>query len=246
MTAVQENRGSTCAKCNGKTCFPMTKTDEPLPPLEKAPPFCPMRRLPEAIERAECEYEKPNIREFARLCSIQESECYEWTPEGIRTRIPRLEETIQLAQKCHYTRLGIAFCGGLLNEARMLSDILEKNGFEVVSVNCKLGRVPKESIGLTQDQKIFGAGRVETMCNPIAQAEVLNDENVDLAILLGLCVGHDTLFIKYAEIPVTVLAVKDRVTGHNPLAALYLSKSGYYGRLRRPVQKRSEGEKVRI
>jgi uncharacterized metal-binding protein len=47
---------------------------------------------------------------------------------------------------------------------------------------------------------------------------------------LGLCIGHDTLFIKYCRVPMTVLAVKDRVTGHNPLAALYLSQS-YYGRL---------------
>lgn len=59
---------------------------------------------------------------------------------------------------------------------------------------------------------------------------ILNAENVDLAIMLGLCVGHDTLFIKYCQRPVTVLAVKDRVTGHNPLAALYLSSS-YYRRL---------------
>ncbi|HAA89823.1 MAG TPA: hypothetical protein DCE07_04510 [Peptococcaceae bacterium] len=48
--------------------------------------------------------------------------------------------------------------------------------------------------------------------------------------MLGLCIGHDTPFIKYCQAPVTVLAVKDRVTGHNPLAALYLSSS-YYRRL---------------
>ena len=69
------------------------------------------------------------------------------------------------------------------------------------------------------------------MCSPIAQAEVLNHMKVDLAIMLGLCIGHDTLFIKYCRVPMTVLAVKDRVFGHNPLAALYLSSSPYYGRL---------------
>jgi len=31
--------------------------------------------------------------------------------------------------------------------------------------------------------------------------------------------------------PMTVLAVKDRVFGHNPLMALYLSSSPHYGRL---------------
>jgi hypothetical protein len=65
----------------------------------------------------------------------------------------------------------------------------------------------------------MGTGIMEPMCTPIAQAEVLNTEKVDLAILLGLCVGHDTLFLKYCHVPCTVLAVKDRVLGHNPLAA---------------------------
>jgi len=65
------------------------------------------------------------------------------------------------------------------------------------------------------------------MGNPIYQAELMNREKTDLNILLGLCVGHDSLFLKYAESPVTVLAVKDRVTGHNPLAAIYLSDSYY-------------------
>ena len=47
--------------------------------------------------------------------------------------------------------------------------------------------------------------------------------------MIGLCVGHDTLFMKYAKAPMTVLAVKDRVTGHNPLAAVYLAQ-GYYNK----------------
>jgi uncharacterized metal-binding protein len=69
------------------------------------------------------------------------------------------------------------------------------------------------------------------MCNPVAQAMILNDAGVHFNILLGLCVGHDSLFFKYADAPVTVLAVKDRVTGHNPLAAVYLMDS-YYSRLK--------------
>jgi uncharacterized metal-binding protein len=65
------------------------------------------------------------------------------------------------------------------------------------------------------------------MCNPVFQAKLLNHEKTELNILLGLCVGHDSIFFKYAEAPTTVLAVKDRVTGHNPLAAIYLSDSYY-------------------
>ncbi len=84
---------------------------------------------------------------------------------------------------------------------------------------------------------------MEPMCNPIAQAGVLNAEGVDLAIMLGLCVGHDTLFLKYCKAPCTVLAVKDRVTGHNPLAALYLAKS-YYGRIKAQKDMTGKGKKV--
>jgi len=54
-----------------------------------------------------------------------------------------------------------------------------------------------------------------------------------LSQLLGLCVGHDSLFFRYAEAPTTVLAVKDRGTGHNPMAAIYLADS-YYIKIRSP------------
>ena len=219
-----------CAKCTKAVCNPAIKADES-PRLDEAPPFCPMRLFPELIDKAISEYDKPEVKEFARLASLQEFECYEWTEEGIRTKIPRIEELLQFANKCGYHKLGIAFCVGLKNEARMLTDILENKGFEVVSVCCKLGATAKERIGIKPEQKIRGSERWESMCSPIVQAEILNAEAVDLAIILGLCVGHDTLFIKYCRLPMTVLAVKDRVTGHNPLAALYLSQSAYYGRL---------------
>lgn len=235
MADETKEKKSVCAKCSGTSCYPMVPVDAPLPPLEEAPGFCPMRRFPEVMEKVAGEYAKPSVREFARLASVQEAQCYELTPAGIRTKIPRIEETVEFARKCGYTRLGLAFCVGLKEEARMLTTIFEAKGFEVVSVNCKVGRIPKEDIGLTGEEKIM-ASLMEPMCNSIAQAEVLNAEQVDLAVMLGLCVGHDTLFIKYCRVPCTVLAVKDRVLGHNPLAALYLSKGPYYSRLGMPGQ----------
>jgi len=219
-----------CARCTSVVCFPLLKSDEE-PPIDDAPAFCPMKLMPEIIDQATAEYDRPEVREFARLASVQEFECYEQLPEGRRTKIPRIEELIQFAHKCKYKRLGIAFCTGLANEARILTDILENKGFEVVSVRCKVGATPKERIGIREEEKIRGPGWLETMCSPIVQAEIVNAAGVDLAIMLGLCIGHDTLFIKYCRVPMTVLAVKDRVLGHNPLAALYLSNSPYYGRL---------------
>ncbi|MBN1364567.1 MAG: DUF1847 domain-containing protein [Syntrophaceae bacterium] len=246
MDTSKKELKSMCAKCDKKICYPLAKSDDPLPPIENAPPFCPMRRLPDTIKKANSEYDRTEIREFARLASIQEAECYELTPEGLRTKIPRLEEIIQFARKCNYQKLGLAFCDGLRDEAKITSDILESNGFSVVSVCCKVGQVPKEHIGLKGNEKIMGAELMETMCNPITQAEVLNEEGVDLVILLGLCVGHDSLFFKYCNVPCTVLAVKDRVLAHNPLAAIYLANSPYYGRVKIGTNQKNSGKKVVI
>jgi len=218
-----------CARCTKRVCSPFIKADE-VPSIDDAPPFCPMKLMPDFLKNTLAEYDKPEIHEFARQASIQEFECYERVPGGMRTKNPRILELIEFSRKCGYKRLGLAFCGGLAKEAQMLTDVLENKGFEVVSVCCKVGAVAKENLGLKPEEKIAGPDNWESMCNPIVQAEVLNAQNVDLAVMLGLCIGHDTLFIRYCRVPMTVIAVKDRVTGHNPLAALYLSSS-YYGRL---------------
>ncbi|MBN1191245.1 MAG: DUF1847 domain-containing protein [Dehalococcoidales bacterium] len=232
---MSQNKSPRCAQCHALGCSaPIGATDPP--DIGKAPDFCPMKVNPELLTRAEVEYNRPDTRELARQASIQEFECYEHTPEGIRTRNPRILELIQFSHKMGYKKLGLAFCTGLAEEAKLIVDILEKQGFEVVSVRCKTGAVPKEKIGIRPEEKIGGPSSSEAMCNPIAQAMILNDQKVDLAIMLGLCLGHDTLFMQYCRAPMTVLAVKDRVTGHNPLAAVYLSSS-YYSRLKTDIQK---------
>ena len=141
----------------------------------------------------------------------------------------RVEETVEFAQRMNYKRLGLAFCGGVTQEASHLSTILKNNDFIVVSVMCKVGRVPKERIGLKAEDKIL-KDHFEVICNPIAQAEILNRSATELNIMMGLCVGHDALFLKHVTAYTTIFATKDRVLGHNPMAALYLSNS-YYRRL---------------
>lgn len=196
---------------------------------------CPTVSAKSLLAKARKEYQSAENREFARQASIQEGECYigrERQPYVVHPVKPRILEICEFAQKMGYQRLGISFCAGLIREAAMAADFFEKKGFQVVSIMCKAGCVPKEEIGLSNDEKIF-RGSYESMCNPIFQAMLANEEEVDFNILVGLCVGHDSLFLKYAKAPSTVLAVKDRVTGHNPLAALYLSES-YYSWLKEP------------
>ena len=48
----------------------------------------------------------------------------------------------------------------------------------------------------------------ESMCNPIGQAEILNVEKTEFNIVLGLCVGHDSMFLKNSDAMCTILAVK--------------------------------------
>ena len=72
----------------------------------------------------------------------------------------------------------------------------------------------------------------DPMCNPIAQAQLLNKAGTQFNICLGLCVGHDSLFYKYCQAPVTTLVAKDRVTGHNPAAAIYCADSYFASRNR--------------
>jgi uncharacterized metal-binding protein len=231
-----ENRYPRCATCNLRSCENRGKKADDSPPSpEKLPSFCPMKLMPDIFKEAMSEYSKAEVKEFARQASIQEFQCYERLPDGLRTRLPRIEELVQFARKCGYQRLGLAHCAGLAGEAKQITEILENNGFEVVSVQCKSGAVPKENIGIKPDEKIAGAESWETMCNPIAQAMVINRSGVEMAVMLGLCIGHDTLFLKYCRVPVTVLAVKDRVFGHNPLAALYTSDT-YYKRLRNRLE----------
>ena len=213
-----------CAKCPRMVCDSKQ--------FAEGPPNCPTKSKKEVIEKALESYSDPQVAEFARLASIQEFECYLNHPSGLTPINPRVEEIAQFAKKMDYRKLGIAFCSGLKREAEILTNILENRGFEVVSVCCKCGAVPKERIGITEEQKIKGPGSWESMCNPISQAEILNSESTDFNIIVGLCVGHDSLFFKYADAPTTVLVAKDRVFGHSPASALYLSGS-YYRKLLR-------------
>jgi uncharacterized metal-binding protein len=73
------------------------------------------------------------------------------------------------------------------------------------------------------------------MCNPILQAELMNRAKVDFNVMLGLCAGHDSLALKHVEAPVTVLGVKDRLLGNNPLAAVYMYESDI-NYLKKPLQ----------
>jgi uncharacterized metal-binding protein len=190
---------------------------------------------PAVIQQAIELYQQSDLRAFAAQASLQEAEGYaerDRRPFVKRPCKTRIEETYEFAARMGYRRVGLVFCIGLAAEARTVAKIFEAQDLEVVSVMCKVGAVPKEELGLSDRDKIR-SGEHESICNPVSQALLLNHAGTELNVLLGLCVGHDALFFKHAQAPCTVLAVKDRVTGHNPLAPVYTAAS-YYDRITKP------------
>lgn len=144
-------------------------------------------------------------------------------------QLTRVEEIIVFAKKIGAKKIGIASCAGLIKESRVFAGILRANGLDVFGVLCKVGGQDKCSVGIADEDKIR-PGNYEAMCNPMMQAKLCNKERTDLNVISGLCVGHDSLFIKNSDAPVTYLIVKDRVLAHNPIGALNTSHS-YYKRL---------------
>lgn len=132
-------------------------------------------------------------------------------------QLTRVQEIMDYAKRMGFKKLGIATCVGLLSEARTLAKIFRYHGFEVYGVGCKVGCIKKTEIGLPKEHEQLG----ENTCNPIMQAKLLNEAGTELNVVVGLCVGHDSLFYKYSDALVTTAVTKDRVTGHNPVAALY-------------------------
>ena len=191
-----------CALCRVQACDKMDP--------EAMPKSCPSKSVQDREDIRE-EYLKEENFLFGKVCS--------YVSMSVDGYVPRIVEFIQVAKGCGFKKIGLAFCVGFCEEARMLTQVLEYHGFSVTSVICKVGGVDKNLHGIENGGN--------AMCNPIAQAKLLNEEHTDMNIALGLCVGHDSLFFKYSEAPVTVLAAKDKMLGHNPMAALYLSQ-GYY------------------
>ncbi len=132
----------------------------------------------------------------------------------------RLEEIMDFARRAGAWHLGLVFCSGFREEARLLAGVLSTNGFRVSSVCCKTGSVPKERLGLLDRDKVR-PGRAEMICNPLAQADLVEREAVDLVLLMGQCVGHDSATLSRLQTPAILVAAKDRVLAHNSAGALY-------------------------
>ena len=126
--------------------------------------------------------------------------------------LSRVDEIIEFSKLQRYEYIAIAYCFSMEQEAVKLGELLKSVGLKVLSFRCTVNGVRETEIS---DRLNGGVN-----CNPIGQAKAVNSSRADLVIEMGLCLGHDILFHQHLQKPFTVLAVKDRVHGHNPLAAL--------------------------
>lgn len=120
----------------------------------------------------------------------------------------RVEELKLFAKKTGIKRIGIAHCVGMTKEVAKLTERLSDN-FEVFTVDCKYANIKGSE--MLNDETVKG-----TSCNPVGQADFLAQNNTELNISFGLCVGHDILFNMKSKVPTTTLVVKDREHKHNP------------------------------
>ena len=174
----------TCASCTIEAC----RSGQ----LDKLPKNCPMRD-PAFFDSVLEEYFSRRTTTFVASAATEAIGYCRW---------PRLREVVEFSRRMGYTRLGLAFCAGLHQEAEVVDRVLRRNGFQVASVICKTGSIPKDQVGVPPEYRVR-PGTYEVMCNPIAQAELLNRAETQFNICLGLCVGHDSLFYRYSQAPVT-------------------------------------------
>jgi uncharacterized metal-binding protein len=141
---------------------------------------------------------------------------------GLRRAEPpcRIEEIMEFARLGGAGHLGLVYCSGFREEARQLQAVLAANGFTVSSACCKTGAVPKEKLGLSDNEKVR-PGTPEMICNALAQADLLERDEVELVLLMGQCVGHDSATMARLQAPAVCVVAKDRVLAHNTVAALY-------------------------
>lgn len=200
-----------CVDCGTVNCRKLDKT---------FPPFCLTVNLEDELKDEILELYQVEENKKSMIAAAEvENDYY--------CQLTRIQEIVEYAKKMEVKRIGIATCVGLMNEAKTLARYFRHHGFEVYGVACKVGTIPKVDIGIPERCQNVGV----SICNPILQAKLLNKAKTDLNVVVGLCVGHDSLFYKYSDALCTTAVTKDRVLGHNPVAAIYQADAYYNKKL---------------
>jgi uncharacterized metal-binding protein len=198
---VQKAKTISCHQCKTNECINRYP--------QGMPDYCQAQKFGKIVEASKKQFIEPEVAKIhVATAKILKRGGYDWS---------RVQQCIEFARELGATKVGLAVCVGLIREGREFARFLNRAGFEVVSVACMIGAVDGQETGIPEEW----VSRSGISCNPIAQAEIMNQECTQLNLIYGLCIGHDTIFIKYSKAPVTYVVVKDAVTGNNPSAVLF-------------------------
>ena len=197
---AQEAKTIQCHQCKNNEC--LTRYPNGIPE------YCQAQKFTEIIEESKQQYFKPDDDKFhLAAAKVLKRGGYDWS---------RVQQCIEFARELGANKVGLAVCIGLIREGREFARFLDRAGFQVITVACMIGGLKAQETGIPDEW----VTALDISCNPIAQAEIMNQEDTDLNFIYGLCVGHDTIFISHSKAPVTYVVVKDMVTGNNPSAVL--------------------------
>ena len=197
---AKESKTIQCHQCKDNKCLVMYP--------EGIPQYCQAQKFISLIKESKQQYLEPDTEKFhLAAAKVLKRGGYDW---------PRVQQCIEFARELGAKKVGLAVCVGLIREGREFARFLDRAGLQVVSVACMVGGLKAQETGIP-DEWVNPLG---ISCNPIVQAEIMNRECTELNFIYGLCVGHDTIFIRRSKAPVTYVVAKDMVTGNNPGAAL--------------------------
>ena len=149
--------------------------------------------------------------DYTDLYTEEDKEILKIAEDSLNPKLDRVDEIIEYCKQADIKKIGIANCISFNKETQYLESVLNKNGFAVEKVHCKLGKIPFNELV---------AGYKGTSCNPAGQAKYLEDKKTDLNIVMGLCLGHDMIFSSKSKAPSTTLVVKDRKLKHKTINIL--------------------------
>ena len=127
--------------------------------------------------------------------------------------LSRMQEIVEFAKEMRYGKIGLAYCYGMEALAEQVRQILASEGRRAIGVSCTVGAFRQDMVN--EESSLPGVS-----CSPLNQAAQLNAQGVDLAIVIGLCMGHDILFNRQFAGDVTTLVVKDRLYDHAPVQGI--------------------------
>jgi uncharacterized metal-binding protein len=184
------------------------------------PNYCSTKNYETVLTEADLKYREERYAEFAKQAAIQEFECYEPIPgSGLyqTQKNPRIVENCDSAKRWGYKRAwAMAFCSGLREEAAAVERIFRNQD----SKSCRSsasGCKGQKQMGISEEQKIAPGPDVHESCSIPSPRPYPQRRKDRVHIVLGLCVGHDTMFLKTSRHCVPSWP-QDRVTGPQSLA----------------------------